>query len=423
MSDRIGRKPGLALSDVCLLVGSIAMGTGQAFWVTLFGRFVVGMGVGLGFVVYATYTSEVAPPDRRGQLVACQEVAQCFGCLVAYAMAAACGEKAWRYLLGMGGILAAVQILGEVLILPESPRFFVQHGREDDAAASLRKLGMTDPVAVAAVIEEFKAEREQYGDLSGGLEERRTWKASWRQQFEKMQCYRGSLLIAVGCAVAQNFTAANSVIYFTIDIFRLASICDPLLPGVGVGIVKFAGVVVCLFFVDRWGRRFLLLTGTAGTLLCHILMATGFALQEGGMPLAAAAACGGGIEQSSPPYAKLLIVALLIYIFFWNTSWAALMFVVASEVLPNSLRGLGMGLTITTFWIFSFIMQSALEPLFSAITIPGKLVHSRSPTGVSAAMSPDAVGRSSLTWFVFRPCLVVLDGDEVAECLLEVCSA
>lgn len=47
--------------------------------VTLFGRFVVGMGVGLGFVVYATYTSEVAPPDRRGQLVACQEVAQCFG--------------------------------------------------------------------------------------------------------------------------------------------------------------------------------------------------------------------------------------------------------------------------------------------------------------------------------------------------------
>lgn len=73
------------------------------------------------------------------------------------------------------------QIVGEVLILPESPRFFVQHGREDDAAASLRKLGMTDPVAVAAVIEEFKAEREQYGELSGGLEEKRSWKASWRQ--------------------------------------------------------------------------------------------------------------------------------------------------------------------------------------------------------------------------------------------------
>lgn len=45
------------------------------------------------------------------------------------------------------------------------------------------------------------------------------------------------------------------------------------------------------------------------------------------------------------------------------------------QVLPNSVRGLGMGLTITTFWICSFVMQSALEPLFSSITIPGKLVH------------------------------------------------
>lgn len=58
------------------------------------------------------------------------------------------------------------------------------------------------------------------------------------QQFEAIQRNRRSVLIALGCAVAQNMTAANSVIYFTIDIFRLAGVCDPLLPGVGIGVVK-----------------------------------------------------------------------------------------------------------------------------------------------------------------------------------------
>ncbi|PFH31077.1 sugar transporter ST2 [Besnoitia besnoiti] len=381
MSDRIGRKSGLALSDICLLLGSVAMGVGEAFWVMLLGRFLIGMGVGLGFVVYATYTSEVAPSDRRGQLVACQEVAQCFGCLVAYAMAACFGEGAWRYLLGMGGILAGVQVLGEIFILPESPRFFVQRGEDAQAAASLRKLGMKDEAEICRIVEELKADRDHSQEAAGACDGVESASAGpleklyrkWTRAFDRLRNHRRSLFVAVGCAVAQNMTAANSVIYFTVDVFRLAGVCNPLIPGVGVGVVKFLGVVVCIFLVDRWGRRVLLLTGTAGTFVCHLLMVTGFALQSGGAAEAAQAACAaaGGSNEGISFSAKLLISTLLLYIFFWNTSWAALMFVVASEVLPTSLRGLGMGLTITTFWLLSFVVQFSLEPLFSAISIPG----------------------------------------------------
>ncbi|EPR64465.1 sugar transporter ST2 [Toxoplasma gondii RUB] len=383
MSDRVGRKPGLALSDICLLLGSVAMGTGEAFWVMLLGRFLIGMGVGLGFVVYATYTSEVSPPDRRGQIVAFQEVAQCFGCLVAYATAACFGEDTWRYLLGMGGIVAGVQVLGEIFILPETPRFFIQKGHDGRAAASLRKLGITDEAEVARIIEELKADRDSLQDEIGASNAASA-NTRWRSCLQKFQgkCknavnrfrrHHKSLFIAVGCAVAQNMTAANSVIYFTVDIFRLAGVCNPLIPGVGVGVVKFVGVVVCILFVDRWGRRSLLLTGTAGTLICLILMATGFALQGEGTAEAAQAACAAadGTNAGISASAKLLISTLLFYIYFWNMSWAALMFVVASEVLPTRIRGFGMGLTITTFWLLSFVVQSSLEPLFSAVTIPG----------------------------------------------------
>lgn len=93
----------------------------------------------------------------------------------------ACGISICQLSFTLAFFSVPFQILGEALILPESPRFFVQHGREQDAAASLRRLGTTDPVAVAAIIEEFKAEQEQYVDLNAGSEEKRSWKKSWWQ--------------------------------------------------------------------------------------------------------------------------------------------------------------------------------------------------------------------------------------------------
>lgn len=60
----------------------------------------------------------------------------------------------------------------------------------------------------------------------------------WRKYTSLLTTNQKPILIAVGCAVAQNLTAANSVVYFAIDIFRLAGVCDPYLAGAGVGGMK-----------------------------------------------------------------------------------------------------------------------------------------------------------------------------------------
>ncbi|CDJ44755.1 hypothetical protein ETH_00035840, partial [Eimeria tenella] len=110
IADRLGRRPGLLLSDFCLLFASICFGIGTSFALVLVGRFFVGLGVGMGFVVYATYMCEIAPTDLRGVLVACQEVAQCSGCMLAYVLAAIFGGVPWRLMMGAAGIIAALQV-------------------------------------------------------------------------------------------------------------------------------------------------------------------------------------------------------------------------------------------------------------------------------------------------------------------------
>lgn len=380
IADKLGRRPGLLLSDICLLIAALCFGIGATFPLALFGRFCVGTGVGIGFVVYATYMCEIAPSGIRGILVACQEVAQCCGCMIAYVLAAVWGGAPWRLMMGAAGIIAAAQILGELWILPESPRFLVRKGRLADARESIRKLGnLTEETEINEFIQQLKQEMEdekynvlcQQVNMGAKGTAPNAWAFVWHKYTNLLLNNQKPILIAVGCAVAQNLTAANSVVYFAIDIFKLAGVCDPYLAGAGVGAMKFVGVVLCMCLVERLGRRNLLIAGTCGAVVCHILIGTGFLMNS---LENVAASCGAADKATDAPFrpiTTLLVVGMLAFMFFWNISWAALMFVVASEVLPNSCRGVGMGLTITTFWIVAFLMQTTLEPLFGAITTAG----------------------------------------------------
>uniref|UniRef100_A0A0G4FFA5 Major facilitator superfamily (MFS) profile domain-containing protein n=1 Tax=Chromera velia CCMP2878 TaxID=1169474 RepID=A0A0G4FFA5_9ALVE len=195
------------------------------------------------------------------------------------------------------------------------------------------------------------------------------------QQARGLWQYRQQVVVAVGCAFCQNLTAANSVLYYSTDIFRLAGLNCPFTAGVGVGVMKVVGVIASAWLVegDTWGRRKLLLVGTFGAFVCHLMFVAAFSMlpehPKSFERLLSEAAGGAGLSQ--PRGVILVLVTMYLYMFFWNFSWAGLMFVVASEVLPSGVRGQGMGLVVITYWLVSFIMQLTLESSFEVFTKSG----------------------------------------------------
>lgn len=112
LADEAGRKPTLFTSNFLTMAGTFIMASAPTFAVLLVGRLILGCGIGMGFVIFSTYISEVAPDRLRGCFVSSIEVAQCVGCLLSFAVTAIWGNEHWRWLLTAVGIIAAIQLFG-----------------------------------------------------------------------------------------------------------------------------------------------------------------------------------------------------------------------------------------------------------------------------------------------------------------------
>ena len=121
---------------------------------------------------------------------------------------------------------------------------------------------------------------------------------------------------------------------------------EPLVAALFVGVTKTLGVVICVALVDRTGRRPLLRVGALGMLGCHALVAYGFASDRPG----------------------LVAVALVSLFFWWNMSWAGLMWTVLAEVLPDAVRAVAMGMAIVIFWLTNFATSQSVETMLEVLS-------------------------------------------------------
>jgi SP family galactose:H+ symporter-like MFS transporter len=248
---RLGRRPTIIAAGSLFVLGSLGAAAAPGASALDAARIVVGVAIGLVSVAAPLYVAEMAPADRRGSLVAIYQLAITIGIFGAYLVDEAFShDEAWRIMFAIGVLPAALLIAG-MLTLPESPRWLVDHDRRDDARAVLDALdSVEDPDAELATIDAARAE---------------TASASWRALLTRS--VRPALIIAVGLALIQQLTGINTVIYYAPQIFQdagLGSDSAAIWASVTVSIVNVAATFIAIRFVDRVGRRPLLVIGIIG---------------------------------------------------------------------------------------------------------------------------------------------------------------
>ena len=308
-------------------------------------RIIGGVGVGLASAICPMYIAEVAPSDIRGTLVSWNQFAIIFGQLVVYfvnfvilgnnvnpvieAMRILNADEAawtistgWRYMFGSEAVPAGLFAL-LICFVPETPRYLVMINRDDKALAILQKIN---------------------GDADGHhiLED---IKNTITEKTEHIFTY-GWVVIFVGImlSVFQQAVGINAVLYYAPRIFSDMGMTNPMVNTIVMGVVNILFTLVSVFRVEKWGRKPLLITGSAG-------MALG--------------AFGVALTFGDPNMSIVTMLSIMIYSASFMMSWGPICWVLIAEIFPNTIRGAAVAVAVAFQWVFNWIVSATFVPMFN----------------------------------------------------------
>jgi MFS transporter, SP family, sugar:H+ symporter len=358
LADALGRRNVMMLAAILFLIGAIIQGFAHEQLIFVIARFMGGMAVGAASVLSPAYISEVAPANIRGRMTTIQQIMIITGLTAAfvvnYALAHSAGKsteifwggyEAWRWMYWMQAVPAAV-FLAALFFIPESPRYLVSKGRDAEAKAVLGRLfgqGSSE-TKLADIRASFNEDhRPRLGDVmaSGTIFRPIVW--------------AGLLL-----AVFQQLVGINVIFYYGATLWQSAGFTEDqsLLINIGSGVVSIA---ICFFtaaFVDRIGRKPLLLIGSLG--MAVTLFAMAYAFSNGTLDSA-------GKLQLSDSDGVIALVAANLYVMFFNASWGPVMWVMLGEMFPNQIRGSALAVCGLAQWGANYAITQAFPIMLASL--------------------------------------------------------
>jgi sugar porter (SP) family MFS transporter len=328
-SDRFGRRPTLVGIGVLYAVSALGSAFAWDPWSFMAFRFMAGVGIGTSSVTTPVYISEIAPPEKRGRLVAMFQFNIVAGILCAYVsnwLLGGMGPNDWRLMLGVQ-FVPAVLYLGAACLIPESPRWLAGRGRVEEARAILRQSDGQHADAVLAAVSEEQP-RVTLGQFYSGR-------------------FARPIALAFLIALFNQFSGINAIIYFAPRLFEMAGIelSGALLASVGIGVTNLVFTIVGVLLIDRMGRRALMFVGSTGYLVSLGMVAWGFATEH---------------YSIVPGFIFLFIAAHAI-------GQGTVIWVYISEIFPNAARARGQALGSATHWVMAAGLTLAMPPLLASL--------------------------------------------------------
>lgn len=326
ISATLGRKKSLLLGSLIFVGGSVLCGVAWSIDVLLTGRLILGISIGVLSFTAPLYLAEIAPENIRGSMVSLYQLMITIGVFLAFLSDTAFSYSGnWHWMLGIIGIPGALFFVG-VFALPDSPRWLMMRGRNEEATRILARL-RDNPEVV-------KREEEEIA------EQLRIPQRGWHMFLENKN-FRRSVGLGILLQVAQQLTGINVVMYYAPRIFQdLGYRTHPQMWfTAAVGLINVLATLIAIFFVDKWGRKPILYAG-------FTIMAVGLGIFGTMMHLG----------TSTFDERIFTVAMLLVFIVGFAMSAGPLIWILCSEVQPIKGRDFGIACSTLTNWVANFVV-------------------------------------------------------------------
>ncbi|PON49864.1 Sugar/inositol transporter [Trema orientale] len=367
-SDSIGRRYTIILAAATFLIGAVLMGLAPSFPFLLAGRLIAGIGVGYSLMIAPVYVAELSPTLTRGFLTSLPEVFINVGILLGYisnyALSGLPETLNWRLMLGLAAIPAVAVAIG-VSAMPESPRWLVMRGRREEAKRVLVRTSESKEEAELRLAEIVKAASFHHASSSPSSS---SSSSEWYGQgvwfeliFRPSRPIRRILIAAIGVNFFMQASGNDAVVYYSPEVFRDAGI-ENRKQQVGVtvimGLAKTSFVLISALYLDRFGRRPLLLLGSVGMALSLAGLGLGSKYLE--------------YSNGKPVWAIVLcVVAVCSAVSFFSIGLGPITWVYSSEIFPLRFRAQGSSLAISVNRLVSGLVSMTFLSISREITFGG----------------------------------------------------
>lgn len=335
LADRLGRKRLLVFAAFLFTLSAVGTALSSDFtWFNIF-RFIGGVGIGLASNLSPMYIAEIAPAKSRGRLVSINQLTIVVGVLAAQIVNLLIADDVvkdasvdmireswngiygWRWMFAAETVPAAAFFL-MMFVVPESPRWLVRDGQDEKAKSVLAKVGGPE-----------YAEKE-FQEIKHSIGQESEAKVSLSELTEpKMLRILG---LGVFLAVFQQWCGINVIFNYAQEIFSAAGydVGSIMFNIVITGIVNLVFTFVAIFTVDRFGRRGLMLVGSAGLAIIYAVLGSCYFTESQGVHV---------------------LILVLSAIACYAMSLAPVVWVFLSEIFPNRIRGAAMAVSVFSLWL------------------------------------------------------------------------
>jgi len=406
LSDRFGRRAVLRVAAILYAISAIASALAPDFVSLVIARMIGGFGVGASLILAPLYIAEISPKELRGRLVSFNQLNIVIGISLAFfsnywilqlgksdaSWIADLGidKHNWRWMLGLETLPAILYFFG-LFLVPRSPRWLIMNGQEEEAQKVMTRVAGNE-----RALEELDRIKKNIQDDEGRD------KASIGELFKPAL----KLVLSIGIVVAilQQITGINSVFFYAPMIFEQSGLGTDasFMQAILVGLVNLGFTVLAILFIDKLGRKPLLIGGVAGIVISMFVLSYGFksatfnlqsediaslaleadlstvegqvytsadAFKSAVEPLVAADIweeksqdiINSAIELNT----YLILTAILAFVASFAISIGPVMWVLFSELFPNRIRGIAISfvglinsaVSFTVQWVFPWELE------------------------------------------------------------------